>query len=584
MTDPPPARDQPADSAAAGPSAPSFAKPLFLGEIHEDLVFPYPRMSREERDRVEALTASAREFLGAHYDPRRAEAERWVGDDVLAGLGERGVLGLYVPTEYGGQGLTQTGYCKVFETIGAIDPTLAVVLGVHQSIGMKGIYMFGSEEQKQRFLPDLARGKKLAGFALTEPEAGSDAYHIKTRAARQPDGSWRLDGEKRWIGNGGKDVLVTFARTDQGEHVAFILEKGMAGLEVGRRYDTMGLRANDLRHLRYNGVRVPEENLLGAVGDGFRIAVEVLNNGRMSLGAGSVGATKGLLDLALEHVTHRRQFGRPLAEFELVQEKLAWMVAYLYGLEATGYLATGLVDRGVPDYSLESAMIKVAGTEFLWYAANRVFQLAGGEAYMADRPYEKILRDIRVFPIFEGSNDVLRLFIALSGLEPLGAELSDLGEKLDLATPLRGLGALADYVGGRIRRRVHPDRLTRAHPDLAKLADPLADQVRRLRETSERLLRRHGKAIKERQSHLKRLAHAAMDVFAQVATISRVTDVLAAVGPEMSGEERYIAETFCTRARHRVERSLDQIDHNDDDRMGAIARATLHRGSYGHSI
>ena len=208
----------------------SFAKSLFLGEIHEDLVFPYPSPSDEERQRIRELVNSAREF-GEHYDERAVEERRWIGDDEIRELGERGLMGLYVPREYGGAGLSQTGYCRVCEEFAQIDATLSVVMGVHQSIGMKGIVLFGTEDQKARFLPDLASGRKLAAFALTEPNAGSDAYHLESRAERGADGSWRLNGEKRYIGNGDKaDVLVTFARAEVGgedRHIALILEKGM---------------------------------------------------------------------------------------------------------------------------------------------------------------------------------------------------------------------------------------------------------------------------------------------------------------------------------------------------------------------
>ena len=230
----------------------SFAKSLFLGEIHEEMVFPWPRPPAVERERVRGLIASLWEAAEG-YDARKAEEDRWVGDEFLRDLGERGLMGLYVPEEYGGQGLSQTGYCRVFEAVAQIDSTLPVILGVHQSIGLKGIALFGTDEQKERFLPDLASGRKLAAFALTEPGAGSDAYHLASRAVRQSDGSWLLNGEKRWIGNGDKgSVIVTFARAEvdgRDRHIALILEKGMEGLEVGHRYDTMGLRANDLRHL-----------------------------------------------------------------------------------------------------------------------------------------------------------------------------------------------------------------------------------------------------------------------------------------------------------------------------------------------
>src|SRR5262249_50176638 len=206
---------------------------------------------------------------------------------------EIGALGLYVDEAYGGQGLSQTGYARVFETVGQIDATLAIVLGVHQSIGYKGISLFGSDEQKERWLPDLATGRTLAAFALTEPQAGSAASHVHSRAVSQPDGSWVLNGEKRFIGNGSRaDVITTFARAEidgEDRHIALVLEKGMKGLEVGDRYETMGLQANDLRRLRFNDVRVPAENVLGDPGEGFRVAMQVLNNGRIGLGTDSAG-------------------------------------------------------------------------------------------------------------------------------------------------------------------------------------------------------------------------------------------------------------------------------------------------------
>jgi acyl-CoA dehydrogenase family member 9 len=571
---------------AAETTASSFAKSLFLGEIHEEMVFPFPRPETEEQNKIRALNASMRE-LGERIDTREIEEKRWLGDDLVRELGERGLCGLYVPEKYGGQGLSQTGYCRVFETFAQIDGTLSVVMGVHQSIGMKGIVLFGSDEQKERFLPDLASGRKLAGFALTEPEAGSDAYHLQSRAVQQTDGSWVLNGEKRYIGNGGTgSVFVTFARAEVGgedRHIALILEKGMKGFEVGERYDTMGLRGNDLRRLYFNDVRVPAENVLGEPGEGFHIAMQVLNNGRLSLGTGSVGATKGLLDRVIEHTTERRQFGRPLAEFELVQDKIAWMVSYLFGLESMTYLTCGMVDDGVPDYSLESAICKVSGTEFLWYAANRALQLKGGAGYMRDEPYEKVLRDIRIFPIFEGANDVLRAFIALTGVKPLGEQLSGLGE-LELTDPIGSLGVVVDYVSGRVKREVRPDRLTRTNQEISKQADAVADQVKRLRDVSEGLLRKHGKEIIERQFQQKRLSDAVSDIFAQVALLSRVSAILEDQGAEVSGQEIYIADTFCRRAAGRVQRAFDQIEDNDDERMVAIAKLALKRGEYGYAL
>jgi acyl-CoA dehydrogenase family protein 9 len=222
------------------------------------------------------------------------------------------------------------------------------------------------------------------------------------------------------------------------------------------------------------------------------------------------------------------------------------------------YLTCALVDSGVPDYSLESAICKVSGTEFLWYAANRTLQLKGGAGYLRTEPYEKVLRDIRIFPIFEGANDVLRAFIALSGLKPLGEKLSGLGE-IGLSDPIGSIGVLIDYFGGRIQREVRPVRITKAHSELSGQADAVSEQV-------------------------KRLADSVADIYAQIAVLSRVTSIFEDQGVEPSGQERYIAETFCTRAADRVRGRFDQLEHNDDERMSAIAKLAYKRGEYGYSL
>src|SRR3954451_12275927 len=572
----------------ADDTVPSFAKGLMLGEIHEDVVFPYPIPHGEEADKVRNLIRDFSEYAAQNIDSREIDETGTISDEVYRDLGELGLMGLYVDPQYGGQGLSQTGYARVFEALGQVDGSLTIGMGVHQSIGFKGIAIFGTDEQKERFLPDLAAGRKLAGFALTEPEAGSDAYNIQSRAVQQPDGSWVLNGEKRWIGNGCRgDVLCTFARAEvdgKDKHIALILEKGMEGLDQsGPRYETMGLRGNHLCPVRFNDVRVPPENVLGEPGEGFHIAMQVLNNGRIGLDSGSVGLAKVLLDLAIEHVTTRHQFGRPLAEFDMVEEKIGWMVSYLFGLESLAYLTTGMIDAGIEDYSVESAIAKISGTEFVWYQSNRALQLAGGLGYMRDEPYEQILRDIRIFPIFEGANDVLRSFVALSALKPLGEELSDLGD-LGLSDPIGSIGTIADYALNRVKREIRPEQVTHAHTELTDLARPVGDQVKRLRGAGESLLRKHGKGIIDQGLAHKRLAHALSDILAQIAVLSRVTAIFEDQGVEASGQERFIAETFCQRAARRVNGALDQLDHNDDERTHSIARLAYKRGSYGYAL
>src|SRR5947208_8338340 len=238
--------------AVAAQRVSSFSKALALGEIHEDVVFPYPIPRGEEADKVRNLIRGFREYAAQNIDSREIDETGTISDQVYRDLGDLGLMGLYVDKAYGGQGLSQTGYARVFEAIGQIDGSLTIGMGVHQSIGLKGIHIYGTDEQKARFLPDLASGRKLAGFALTEPEAGSDAYHVQSRAVQQSDGSWVLNGEKRFIGNAGRgSVFVAFARAelDDGDdsHIALILEEGVEGFEAGERYDTMGLRGNDLR-------------------------------------------------------------------------------------------------------------------------------------------------------------------------------------------------------------------------------------------------------------------------------------------------------------------------------------------------
>jgi acyl-CoA dehydrogenase family member 9 len=566
----------------------SFAKALALGEIHEDLVFPYPIPKGDEADKVRKLVEGFRAYAAENIDSQKIDETGEIPSQTFRDLGELGLMGLYVPEEYGGQGLSQTGYARVFEAIGQADGSLTVSLGVHQSIGLKGIAMFGTDEQKARFLPDLATGRKLAGFALTEPNAGSDAYNLESRAVQQSDGSWVLNGEKRWIGNGCRgDVLCAFARAEvdgKDRHIALILEKGMEGLDQsGPRYETLGLHGNHLCPVRFNDVRVPPENVLGEAGEGFRIAMAILNNGRIGLGTGAVGLAKRLLDMTIDHVTTRRQFGKPIADFDLVEEKVAWMVSYLFGLESMAYMTTGLIDNGIDDYSIESAMAKVAGTEFVWYAANRAFQLRGGQAYMHGEPYERILRDIRIFPIFEGANDVMRSYIALGVLKPLGEELSGLAE-LDLRDPISSLGTLAEYAFDRVRREVRPESVTRAHETLSDLAEPVGDQVKQFRDAGESLLRKHGKGVIDQGLAHKRLADSLADITAQVAVLSRVTAIFEEQGVEASGQERFIADTFCRRARRRVESRLDALEHNDDDRMHSIARLAYKRGAYGYAL
>ncbi|MFP7759844.1 acyl-CoA dehydrogenase family protein [Marisediminicola sp. LYQ85] len=554
---------------------PSFTKSLFLGHLASDLVLPYPTMAEEERRTVSALVNSARDYLENVYDPQKAERERWVGDDTIRDLGERGLLGLFVDKQYGGQGLSQSGYCRVMEEFGRMDGALAVVMGVHQSIGTKPIHLFGTDDQKARWLPDLAAGRKLAAFVLTEPNVGSDAYNLETWAERQSDGSWILNGEKRWIGNGDQDVLTVFARSDLG-HVALVVEKGSEGLSTGPRFETLGLKANRLQRVHFNDVRVPAENLLGEPGDGFRIAMNTLNNGRMSMGTSIAGGMKRFLDLTLEHATSRRQFDRAIIDFELVEEKTAWMTTQIYGLESMSYLTTGLVDLGVADYSLESAMTKIVASDTGWYGLNKAVQVHGGTAYMDDHPLAKALRDFRIFPIFEGANDVMRAFVALNGIKALSEDLPDV-RSLSISDPGKAIGVLAPYVSGRINRVIRPGRLAGPHAAFARHSSAVSEQTVRLRDAAEAALRKHGKKVQEKQLLQKRLTAVASGIYSQVAVIGRASATIARDGLDESAAEKTVAINFLKSSQREVARQLRSLEKNDDRYtrvIGANVRAS----------
>lgn len=521
---------------------------LFHGRLRTDLVQPFPERPAGERARVSALVERFRDFARDGYDPLEVERRRGLGDQVLADLGARGLTGLHLDERYGGQGLSQTGYFRVFEAMAEVDPGLAIVLGIHQSIGMRGIVLYGTDEQKQRLLPDLAAGRKLAGFALTEDEAGSDAYQVRSRAVREADGAWRLNGEKRFVGNGSTgSVFVVIARAQvdgRDRHVALIVERGMPGFEVGERYDMLGVHANDVRRLRFNEVRVPPENLLGEPGQGFKIAMQSLNNGRLGLAAVSVGAAKALLDRVVAHLQTRRQFGVPLAELEMVREKVAWATATLFARDATCYLTSGLLDQGF-DVASETAACKVACSEFVNEVATTTLQLRGGEGYMQPEPYEKFFRDVRVFPVFEGANDVLRAFVAMSALRrlPDGTESAN-------ARPAASVAPV---------------------PELASRAEALRGQAERFGAAVHALLERHGPAVIARQFQQRRVADALIELYAQMAVLSVAGSPPPGRPADALQGRMTVARAAFDLSHARAERALHEMDDNEDERTIAVA-------------
>jgi alkylation response protein AidB-like acyl-CoA dehydrogenase len=560
----------------------SVCRPFFTGHLDQDALFPFPSMQPEEAETFAILRESLERFGQERVDSRRIDAEARLPREVLDGLAELGIFGIIVPVEYDGAGASMTFYAKAFETLATIDGAIVVTVGAHESIGLKGILQFGTDEQKRRFLPALARGEQLAAFALTEPTSGSDAASIRTRATwSEEKGAWILDGTKIWITNGGiAEVFTVFAQTAverAGETVdritAFVVPRSLAGVSSGPEEHKLGIRGSSTTEVHFESVVVPPDLVLGEVGGGFKVAMEVLNSGRLGLAAGCVGGMKLLLAEATSYALERRQFGRPIAEFELVQKKLAGMALEIYGAESIVYLTTGLVDRGGADYSLESAICKVKASEGVWRVVNEALQIAGGMGYMQEYPYERYLRDARINLIFEGTNEILRLYTALSGLEAPGEQLKAVARAL--RDPIKQLGLLTGYARGRARRAIHRPDLPELHPAVAEIARPLPVWVAEFAGAVEWALRRHGGEIVERQMVLERLADAAGDLFLMAAVVSRAdAGVRAEAGP---GGEAHVARArlIVNEAWRRVRRQLGRLREYPDNDVRVVAAEVL---------
>ncbi|HMG95354.1 MAG TPA: acyl-CoA dehydrogenase family protein, partial [Gemmatimonadaceae bacterium] len=443
----------------------SFTRGIFAGVVLDSLLFPYPprldERNPDEARTVRRLIKSLREMEGNLIDPAKFDEEETIPENVIRAFAEIGMLGLTIPKKYGGLELSSSAYARVFETLSSIDGSLAVLVGVHCGLGSKAIVLHGNDQQKERYLPPLARGDFLAAYALTEPEVGSDAQNIKTTAMLSKDGShWRLNGRKIWIGNAHRaGVIATFAQAfvpRRGEMVermtAFLIRPDMPGFKVVGTVHKLGIRGSTQAELSYEALEVPADHLLGAVGRGFGVAVHVLNAGRLTLAAGCTGATKRTLKEMTSYAEQRVQFGHPLADFEITQRKLSRTASDIYASDAMLGVLASMVDRGDNDFSLEAACAKVFASEMVWRAADDMVQLAGGRGYVKPYPYERILRDSRINRIFEGANEVLRLFIALNGIQAPAAALKEVGSAL--RRPLRNLGLLGGYARSRVKLRL----------------------------------------------------------------------------------------------------------------------------------
>src|SRR5213082_2945110 len=367
-----------------GPQALGFAKGLFLGRFVSDWAMPYPRIPAAQQAELDKSLAEIRQFLDTELDPTAIDRNANIPQNVVEGLARHGILGMTAPKEFGGRGFSQRAYCKILEEIGARCASTSVFTNAHHSIGIRALLLFGTREQKQRWLPPLVTGQQLAAFALTEEQAGSDAANVQTTATPSPDGShFILNGEKRYITNAAiAQVLTVMARTPvpgkEGKTAitAFLVTPDMPGFEIlEARMPKMGISGTATGRFAMRDVKVPKENILGPMGKGLKVALTVLDFGRTTFDACCTGAAKTCLELAVKHANARKQFNKTLGSFHLVKEKVALIAADAYAMDAMTTITASLIDRGLEDYMLETAMLKVFTTERLWECINDVFQI-----------------------------------------------------------------------------------------------------------------------------------------------------------------------------------------------------------------
>lgn len=367
-------------------------------------------------DEQELIRNSARDFSAREIEPRareNARAHRF-DTELVAQMAAHGYLGAIVPKQYGGPGLDYVSYGLLCEEIGRADATMRTVVSVQTSLVCSAILRWGTEEQKQRFLPRLCSGEWLGCFGLTEPDSGSDAASLRTSATKEADG-WRLDGSKMWISLGGvAKVALVFAQTRAGSGpkglAAFLVDTAQPGFTATQIEGKMGLHASDTAALSLDGVHVDDADLLGEVGEGFKVAMSALDSGRYSVAAGCVGICEGSVQESVKYATEREQFGRPIAAFQLVQAMIAEMRVRTDAARLLVLRAGWLKDQGMPS-TTETSIAKLFASEAAQWCSNEAIQVHGGAGYVDDHPVERWFRDARVTTLYEGTSQIQRLII-----------------------------------------------------------------------------------------------------------------------------------------------------------------------------
>ena len=566
----------------------SFMRSLCAGQIEQDVIFPYPTMDPEEQETCEAVVDAINQLLGDRgEDFRKWDAAGEMPPEFIQEMREFGLFGLIIPEASGGMGFGNMAYSRTLQQIATHDASVAVTVGAHSSIGMRGLKLFGTDEQKARYYDKLVTGEMIAAFCLTEAGAGSDAASVLTTAVDKGD-HFLLNGSKIWITNGGiADFFTVFARSgEKGPRArlsAFIVTRDMEGVSISGHEDKMGIRASSTTTVFFEDVKVPKENLLGPLNSGFKVAMQILNSGRSGLGGGAVGGMKRLIAMASSHATERKQFGTAIGEFGLIKQKIGHMVVDCYAAESAVNVVAALSDAGYADSSVEAACVKVFASEALWRTADEALQTAGGVGYMREYAYERYLRDARINRIFEGANEVLRLYIALTALKDVGQGLKRMTDvKGIFDDPIKGFGVLYDYA----RRRAHwatglpaaKSTLSAVHVTLRPQAEVFEDLTRDLAAMADRILRKHGRNIIQKQFAMRRVADVMLDLWVLACVLSRVTASIEKNGLEAAEREIQIAQVFGGQVKGRAARNFRKIDDNDDELIKALAEHAYEKG------
>ncbi|XP_066248882.1 very long-chain specific acyl-CoA dehydrogenase, mitochondrial [Euwallacea similis] len=566
----------------------SFVMNLFKGQIESRQVFPYPNvLNEEQRDTLQMLVDPTEKFFTEVNNPAKNEELEKVEENTLAGLWDLGAFALQVPQELGGLGLTNTQYARLVEIVGANDLGVGITLGAHQSIGFKGILLYGTPEQKQKYLPKVASGT-WAAFCLTEPSSGSDAGSIKTRAELSPDGKhYILNGAKIWISNGGlAEVMTVFAQTPvqdpkTGNTVdkvtAFIVERSFGGVTNGPPEKKMGIKCSNTAEVYYDNVKIPIENVLGGVGNGFKVAMNILNNGRFGMAAALSGTMKACIKKSIEFANQRKQFGQLITNYGSIQEKIARMAMLHYVTESMAYMISGNMDSGSEHYHLEAAISKCFASEAAWFVCDEAIQIMGGMGFMKETGLEKIMRDLRIFRIFEGTNDILRLFVALTGIQYAGAHLKELQNAFK--NPTANLGLIFEEASKRVVRKVGlgspPSMEPFVHKDLTQAASQVAISIDSFGQAIELVLIKYGKSIVNEQFILNRIANSVFDIYGSMVSLSRASRALKE-GSESAAHEKLMAEAWTLEATQRVSINLKAIANGKNldsfTKMSTIAK------------